>query len=479
MKRLVPQSLFARLMWVLLAGLIIAQLLSAAINFDERDRLLFKASGIQYAQRIADTVQLLDPLNPAERKRIVTILNVPPQNVTLDRAPMASDEKNETSVQAEMFSGVLQTALGDKRQIRVAQTTGSTTAETHSPGYGRRRAMLEGKDFVPGMYRSRAGTPGAKADSFLVQVRLQDGQWVTFDTAVSRESAALPLRLFISLAVLLLAVVALSLIAVRWVTRPLQLLSSAAEGLGKDIHRPPLPETGPTEVVKAARAFNTMQTRLLRFIQDRSRIFSAMSHDLKTPITRLRLRAELLEDDALRLRFEKDLKEMEAMVIESLDFMRGLEGRLNRQPVDIIALLESLQADCAEMGHQVEIEGKTVAPFLGDVSHLKRCLNNLIDNAIRYGKRAKVIVVDQAEYLTLIIQDDGSGIPENEREKVFEPFYRLEESRSRDTGGTGLGLSIARSIVEYHNGSIVLENRPSGGLEVIVKLPRLFSPSTL
>jgi signal transduction histidine kinase len=477
--RLVPQSLFARLMWVLLAGLIIAQLLSAAINFDERDRLLFKASGIQFAQRIADTVQLLDPLNPAERKRIVTILNVPPQNVTLDRAPMDSDEKNELSVQADMFSGVLQTALGDKRQIRVAQTTGSTTAENHSPGYGRRRAMLEGKDFVPGMYRSRAGAPGAEAASFLVQVRLQDGQWVTFDTAVSKESAALPLRLFISLAVLLLAVVALSLIAVRWVTRPLQLLSSAAEGLGKDIHRPPLPETGPTEVVKAARAFNTMQARLLRFIQDRSRIFSAMSHDLKTPITRLRLRAELLEDDDLRLRFEKDLKEMEAMVIESLDFMRGLEGRLNRQPVDIMALLESLQADCAEMGHQVEIEGKAVAPFLGDVSLLKRCLINLIDNAIRYGKRAKVIVVDQAEYLTLIIQDDGSGIPENEREKVFEPFYRLEESRSRDTGGTGLGLSIARSIVEYHNGSIVLENRPSGGLEVIVKLPRLFSPSKL
>lgn len=479
MKRLVPQSLFARLMWVLLAGLIIAQLLSAAINFDERDRLLFKASGIQYAQRIADTVQLLDPLNPAERKRIVTILNVPPHSVSLDRAPMASEEKNELSVQADMFSGVLQTALGDKRQIRVAQTTGSTTAETHSPGYGRRRAMLEGKDFVPGMYRSRSGALGADTVSFLVQVRLQDGQWVTFDTAVSRESAALPLRLFISLAVLLLAVVALSLIAVRWVTRPLQLLSSAAEGLGKDIHRPPLPETGPTEVVKAARAFNTMQTRLLRFIQDRSRIFSAMSHDLKTPITRLRLRAELLEDDALRLRFEKDLKEMEAMVIESLDFMRGLKGRLNRQPVDIMALLESLQADCAEMGHQVEIEGKAAAPFLGDVSLLKRCLNNLIDNAIRYGQRAKVIVVDQAEYLTLIIQDDGSGIPENEREKVFEPFYRLEESRSRDTGGTGLGLSIARSIVEYHNGSIVLENRPLGGLEVIVKLPRLFSLPTL
>ncbi|OQA30039.1 MAG: Sensor protein CpxA [Betaproteobacteria bacterium ADurb.Bin341] len=219
-----------------------------------------------------------------------------------------------------------------------------------------------------------------------------------------------------------------------------------------------------------------MQKRLVRYIEDRSRIFSAMSHDLKTPITRLRLRAEMLEDEEQRRRFEKDLKEMEAMVSESLEFMRGLEGKLNRQPVDIMALLESLQADHAEMGHPVGIEGKAVAPFPGDAALLKRCLGNLVDNAIRYGQRATVIVDDRAESLTLRIQDEGPGISELEREKVFEPFYRIEASRSRDTGGTGLGLSIARNIVERHNGAITLQNRPSGGLEVAVNLPRIVAP---
>lgn len=478
--RLLPRSLFARLTWVLLTGLIVAQLLSAVINFEERDRLLLSASGLQTAQRIADTVVLLESLNPTERQRIVAILNVPPQMVRLGDAPAASGNLIQSS-KASLFAAQLQSLLGTERPVRVLEKLRpDSSSGMHEPRQGRRRAMMEGKEFVPGMYRwvpQDRNLPGWAY--FVSEVRLKDGQPVIFETSLPRDATTLPARLLITLAVLLLIVLALSFIAVRWMTRPLDVLASAAEELGKDIYRPPLPETGPTEVARAARAFNTMQTRLLRFIQDRSRIFAAMSHDLKTPITRLRLRAELLEDSEQRQRFEKDLKEMEAMVIESLDFMRGLEGKLNRQPVDIMALLESLQTDYAETGRQIEIEGKAAAPFHGDASLLKRCLNNLVDNAIRYGQRAKVIVVDQTESLILNIQDDGPGIPDDEREKVFEPFYRLEESRSRDTGGTGLGLSIARSIVERHHGSIRLANRPEGGLEVIVELPRCLNRSRL
>jgi len=473
---MLPRSLFGRLMAVLLLGLLVAQLLSAWVNFEERDRLLFRSGGLQTAQRIADTVLLLDSLSRTERNRIVAILNVPPQVVRLDDVVVPSAAGFMETTRAAQFALQLQGLLGTELPLRVFEKPRPLPFSEDQPGrHGRWRSMMEERGWAPDASRlhrpGRAGMPAWAL--FVTEVRLSDGQMVLFETQIPKPSTSLPLRLLLTLGILLLAVLVLSLLAVRWITRPLQLLSSAAEGLGKDIHRPPLPETGPVEVAQAARAFNTMQQRLLRYIEDRSRIFAAMSHDLKTPITRLRLRAELLEDEGQRQRFEKDLKEMEAMVSESLEFMRGLEGNPNRQPVDLMALLEGLQADHAEMGHPVEIEGQTAKPFFGDAALLKRCLNNLIDNAIRYGERAKVVIDDRGEFVLLRVQDEGPGISEPEQEKVFEPFYRIEGSRSRDTGGTGLGLSIARSIVERHNGTITLQNRLSGGLEVVVTLPRI------
>jgi signal transduction histidine kinase len=259
---------------------------------------------------------------------------------------------------------------------------------------------------------------------------------------------------------------------VRWVTRPLKTLAEAAEQLGADINRPPIDEKGPLEVSRAARAFNTMQQRLAKFISDRTRILAAMSHDLKTPITRLRLRSELLDDPQLRAKFTKDLEEMESMVRATLDFMRGLESGEPVQPVDVMALLESMQADRRETGATVRIEGAAQMPYQGKPQALKRCLGNLVDNAIQYGKSAVVAVDDDKNRLVIKIRDDGPGIPEPEIEKVFEPFYRLESSRNRQTGGTGLGLTIARSIVENHGGKLALRNRPEGGLEVSITLPR-------
>jgi signal transduction histidine kinase len=264
----------------------------------------------------------------------------------------------------------------------------------------------------------------------------------------------------------------LSYVAVRWVTRPLHVLATAAEALGKDINAPALPEEGPLEIQQAARAFNTMQARLSRFIQDRTRILAAMSHDLKTPITRMRLRADLMDDEELRERFEADLKEMEAMVAHTLEFMRGLGGNETRQAVDVTALLESLQSDNEEMGRTVRIEGRASRPYVAVVSLLKRCLANLVDNALLYGGRVTVRIEDTPQCLTLRFLDEGPGIPEPELEKVFEPFYRLEQSRSRETGGTGLGLTIARNIAQSHGGDIRLRNRPEGGLEAVLSLPR-------
>jgi signal transduction histidine kinase len=316
---------------------------------------------------------------------------------------------------------------------------------------------------MPGMGRGPA---------LRTEVQLRDGSWARFDAELEPSVTALPWRLALTLGVLLAAVLVLSFVAVRWITRPLHVLAQAAEALGKDINRPPLPEEGPLEIQQAARAFNTMQARLARFIQDRTRILAAMSHDLKTPITRMRLRADLLDDEEARQRFEHDLKEMEAMVTDTLEFMRGLGGNEARQAVDVMALLESLQSDNETMGRPMRIEGQANAPYLAVVSLLKRCLGNLVDNAALYGGHVTVQVEDTPQLLTLRVLDEGPGIPESELEKVFEPFYRLEGSRSRETGGTGLGLTIARNIAQTYGGTIILRNRADRGLEAVLTLPR-------
>jgi signal transduction histidine kinase len=315
--------------------------------------------------------------------------------------------------------------------------------------------------------------PAAGGAFFTVQIALRDGTWVTFDSYLSPQATAMPLRLALTLLILLGTVIVLSLVAVRWVTGPLSALATAAEKLGEDINRPPLPETGPIEAQRAAKAFNTMQQRLSRFIADRTRIFTAMSHDLKTPITRLRLRAEMLDDEALRAKFAKDLQEMEAMVTQTLDFMRDASTQEAVQRVDAMALLESLQTDYHDTGSRVEIEGKVAQPYPGRPLALRRCLTNLVDNAIRYGGRATIKVEDAADRLTVRILDEGPGIPEQELEQAFEPFFRGEASRSRATGGNGLGLGIARNIARAHGGDLVLRNRPEGGLEAIITLPRI------
>ena len=469
--RLVPRSLFGRLVLILLGGLIFAQLATAYINLAERDQLLYRAGGMRLAQQIADIVKLLESLPAAERHRVVAVFNAPPLAVSLDRPRIAPDNASaETDFRQSMFAAVLRHALGDNAQVNVVRLERAPSSFRPGPRGGPPdMPMMQGRGWGRGM------GPGFSPEGafFTVQIALGDGTWVTFDSHLSPQAGGVPLRLALTLLILLGTVIVLSLIAVRWVTGPLVALATAAEKLGEDINRPPLPETGPSEAQRAARAFNTMQQRLSRFIADRTRIFTAMSHDLKTPITRLRLRVEMLEDEALRSKFAKDLEEMEAMVAQTLDFMRDASTQEALQRVDAMALLESLQADYQDTGSKVEIEGGIARPYTGRPLALRRCLTNLVDNAIRYGGRATIKVEDAADRLTIRILDDGPGMAERELHQAFEPFFRGEASRSRDTGGTGLGLGIARNIARAHGGDLVLRNRPEGGLEAILTLPRL------
>ena len=469
--RLAPRSLFGRLVLILLGGLIFAQLATAYINLAERDQLLYRAGGMRLAQQISDIVKLLDSLPPAERRRVVAVFNAPPLAVSLDRPRITTGKASaETDFHQSMFTAVLRYALGEDAQVHVVRLESAPESFRQGPRGGPPdMPMMQGRGWGRGM--GPGFSPGGTF--FTVQIALRDGTWVTFDSHLSPQATGMPLRLALTLLILLGTVIALSLVAVRWVTGPLSALATAAEKLGEDINRPPLPETGPIEAQRAAKAFNTMQQRLSRFIADRTRIFTAMSHDLKTPITRLRLRAEMLDDEPLRAKFAKDLDEMEAMVAHTLDFMRDASTQEALRRVDVMALLESLQTDYQDTGGKVAIEGNVAQAYSGRPLALRRCLTNLLDNAIRYGGRATIKVEDAADRLTLRILDDGPGIPDEELEQAFEPFFRGEASRNRDTGGTGLGLGIARNVARAHGGDLVLRNRAEGGLEAVLTLPRI------
>jgi signal transduction histidine kinase len=470
MMRLLPRSLFSRLVLVLLTVLVIAQLLSFAIHMHERGELLSQASGMQSAQRISDIARFLDSLDAKERRGIVRVLSAPPLTISLDQAPLpAGAEEREAGAHGALFGAMLRRFLGDGLQAVV------TVADSPAMPFNlEARRGMKGPGMQGDWTQPWGAMHGASQShlSFVAQVRLRDGALVTFDSRQPAQTEGWPYRLLLSLAVLLVAVVAVSLVAVRWATRPLNALADAADELGRNINRPPMQESGPLEVARAARAFNTMQARLAGYIRDRTRVLAAMSHDLKTPITRLRLRSELLDDPQLRAKFTGDLEEMESMVGATLDFLRGMENGETVQPVDIMALIESVQADMAEMGGRVTIEGTVRAPFPGRPQALKRCLANLLENAVKYGKSARAVINDGDARLEIRIQDEGPGLPPVELEKVFEPFYRVEGSRSRETGGTGLGLTIARSVAEAHGGNLILRNRAEGGLEAVLILPK-------
>ncbi len=445
--RLLPSSLFGRLVLVLLTGLLLAQVLSIFILFQNQHQQKFKRQEKQLILRMTETVKILDSLPHQKREPLLAILNTLRLRVFLNSNIECLGGKTTSPVFSSIVMN-LHRNLGNDQPLCIVESNPPPT-----------------RHLIGRLFKTRFHPP------FFAKIQLRDGHWVSFEHHHPHK-AITPWRLLFTLAVSLIMVLSLSLWAVRWLTRPLAILANAAEHLGQDIHHPPLSENGPTEVRRAAHAFNLMQTRLTRYLEDRARILTAISHDLKTPLTRLRLRVEQLEDEKRRDSFIRDLDEMQSMTAATLDFMRGLEIVEPVQLLDIRALLESLQADYEEMGLAVTIvQGYTPPPLSTHPQSLKRCLVNLIDNAHKYGKRVKIILKKQENQLLMIVADEGQGIPKAALETVFEPFYRLEKSRNRATGGTGLGLSIARNIARAHGGDIILRHRAGGGLEAIISLP--------
>jgi signal transduction histidine kinase len=277
------------------------------------------------------------------------------------------------------------------------------------------------------------------------------------------------------LGLFLACIAGLALFVSRMTIRPLQQLAQAATDLGQDINRPALIESGAKEIQQAIKAFNFMQLRIRDHIQQRTQMLAAITHDLQTPLTRLRLRLEKVADNELHDKLVGDLSNMQMMVKEGLDLARSMDSNESLQALDIDSLLDSICTDASDAGHDVSLIDKSKVTVMARPQALRRCLNNLLDNAIKYGHGAQIHLLQSTEakqkWLHICVRDRGNGIPPDLQNRVFEPFYRIETSRSRETGGTGLGLTIAMNIARQHNGKISLSNLPEAGLEVRLSLP--------
>jgi signal transduction histidine kinase len=302
-------------------------------------------------------------------------------------------------------------------------------------------------------------------------VPFSDGGWLNAQTRTRAEPIDIPWPSIISAVVMALAILAIVGFTVRRATRPLAALAGGAEAFGRGGPSRPLPEAGPSEVRRLTAAFNRMQDRIERFIADRTRMLAAIGHDLRTPITSLKLRAELLDDEEAKTRMTATLDDMQRMTEATLAFARDDAASEPTRTVDLQALVESLADDLSTMGNDLAFEGNGRLPYSGRPTALKRAIGNVLENAVRYGKRARVTLADTKAGPVITIDDDGPGIPADRLEDVFKPFVRLETSRSRETGGVGLGLSIARSIILANGGDRTLTNRPEGGLRAEIRLP--------
>lgn len=465
MMRWVPSSLFGRTLLVLAAGLIVAQAATVVLNLFDRGGSVYRLAAFQIGARIAQTARMLNSLPAQQRPKLAEQLDGRHLRVVLSgtKVPVATGFSEHDSYE-KAFTRSLRSQIGAPWPVTVEIT--SWPRSRRVPGEGAAATPFEiwlARHFyflLPGTF------------SLVAQIGLEDGTVAVFYAAIPQE----PLSRFESLlprVLLLLAVCfALAALLVRMTTRPLARLARAVDGLGEDPHAAPLVETGPSEVRKVIQAFNRMQARVRHQLSERAQLLGAISHDLQTPITRLRLRSELLPDPALREKMQRDLDEMEAMVGSTLEFFRAVAKEPRRQPVDVGALVDSLCEDRRETGEKISASGIALAPLHADARALRRCLDNIVGNAVRYAGGAEIEIDDDPKRLRIAVRDRGPGIPPEELERVFEPFYRLDGSRNRASGGTGLGLSIARNIARWHGGDIRLQNAANGGLVAELRLPR-------
>lgn len=421
-----PRSLFARLALIFLVGIVLAQSLAFWVTMTERDQATTTLMMGYIEREVASSVALLDHLPPAQRA--AWLPRLARRSYTFILGPGTSGPPLDARLSA---------------RVAAAINTGIGTAHALSA------------NAIPG-----------DRERLQVHLQLSDGSPLTIDI---RPMSGVPMSEWLPAALLAqLAVLAVSCwLAVRLATRPLHELARAADTLGPDLRAARLPEDGPTEVAHAARAFNAMQDRIAMYMADRIQILASISHDLQTPITRMRLRLDLADESPANDKMRHDLLQMESLVREGVAYARTLHGAAEEaRRVDIDALLGTLACDYTDTGMAVSIQGSIGRPVSTRPQALRRVVGNLIDNALKFGDAAELCLSSAHDgTATIAVLDRGPGIPAASLEDVFAPFRRLETSRNRDTGGTGLGLAIARQLALGMNASLTLHNRDGGGLE--------------
>jgi len=425
-----PRTLFGRLVLILFASLLLAQALTFGFVLAERG-LVMRGMMVSYlAADVASSAAMLDRLPAEERPTWLPRLERANYRLMLGEAVTPS---NATTPLARSVSDALAQALGQPVAV----------AEAPAPGVEMRLGL-----------RLRDGTPLAVD---LAQPRLRLSPW-----------------LLVTLAAQLALLAAGCWFAVRQATRPLAQLADAARALEPGKPAPALPHTGPREVADAAHAFDRMRQRIDEHLEERSQMLGAIAHDLQTPITRMRLRADLLDDTALRDKLHADLGQMQHLVEQGLAYARSAHAVQEPEaPTDLAALLHSAVADYQDAGQPVKVVGWLGGPDAAIVVRtrpraLRRIVGNLIDNALKFSGAAEVLLAVQDGHPAITVQDRGPGIPADEMHKVLQPFYRIEASRNTATGGTGLGLAIVQRLAPLCHAGLRLSPRDGGGLTASV-----------
>lgn len=472
MTGLPPRSLLGRMLLLTLVAVLLAQALSSAVwlarlRASHQEGLAISVRGL--AQSMAGSVAYLRSLPDGYRPMLLDQLrNMGGTRffVSLNGKPLRMAAMPDTPRKQAVYDtvrNVLRDRLGElELSVRFVRPADLRLFEDDI-----------GLDQLPSSWAHHALTLKPIDPPVLVtQIRIAPDKWLYLasllpEPYVDPEQPALPLLQLLSVALTTVFLLLFVGLLVRWQSRPLERLARAARELSLEAEGAPLPETGVTEVAEVSRAFNAMRLRISRYLSERSQLFRAISHDLGTPITRLRLRVELLDDDALRDKFSRDLDDLEMLAKGALQCIKDNDIRENVEPIDLNRLLHGLVDPYLAKG-RATLEGEAVAPYPGRPLALRRCIGNLLDNALKYGERAHLRVEDDGRRFVLHVDDEGPGVPEDRLEQVFEPSFRLASVQQ----GYGLGLGIARNIAYSHGAGLTLRNLSGGGLRATLALSR-------
>lgn len=469
--RLWPRRAGGQLALLLILVLLVAQVITIVILAGERQGALRSASLEHVLQRVADGYTLADTTDPERQERILRALSSPTLRLSIEPAPyltedQSSDMRRRLAEELGLPVAQVRTAMEADGDDCLRDRDDHRDPERHDDEDDEHHEYEEHRDDDDN-HDERQECPPVLG----VSLALSSGQWFN---ARARPPAPSWLWLKATLTSVGITAVLLTLtllLAVRRILRPMNELSQAAHAFARG-EKVRIAEKGPEDVREVTRAFNQMQDQVGRAQEDRARLLAALAHDLRTPITSMRLRVEMLPEGEDRDRLLDSLREMQHLAEATLDFIRGTTTEQHRR-YDLATLLDSLCGDLQEMGLAVHCDDSPRCVLQGQPEAVKRALRNLIENAVNYGEQAEVTLATTDTEAVVTIVDQGPGILEADRERVFEPFYRLEHSRSRETGGAGLGLAIARTLIRGMGGDIRLGAGPGGqGLQVSVTLPK-------